>query len=137
MSNQLYNVARQAFLNGNIDWTGGTTFGVLLVDTTQYEIDQTDEFVSDIIAQSSSAILGRADLVNPTATNGAAGADPTTVTGVTGDVGALIIYIHESGDSNSTLVAYIDTVSGIPATYTDGSVALVWDTSSGNGIFRL
>lgn len=136
MSNTLYDVTRQSFLTGALNWTDATkTFGVLLVDTSQYVIDSgANQFVSDI---PSAAILGRADLSNPTATAGAASADAVTITGVTGAVGALVIFEDTGTDTTGQLIAYIDTGSNLPSTYSDESVGLIWDSSSGDGIFKL
>jgi len=136
MSNTLYNITRQAAATASFNWPSPSNpWAVLLVDTTQYDVDvASDEHVSDI---PSGAILARSNLANPTATGGACSADPLTIDSVTGDVGAVVIYENTSTDSTSQLVAYIDTAAGIPATFSDGEASLVWDTSSGNGIFRI
>lgn len=133
--NTLYNITRQAGLTTGIGWTGGDTFGVLLIDTSEYTVDAAaDQHVSDI---PSDAILARQDMTTPTASGGTASADPMTIDSVTGDVGALVIYIHSGSDSDSQLVAYIDTGSGLPSTFADQTMSLMWDSSSGNGIFKL
>jgi hypothetical protein len=139
MSNTLYDIARQAFLTGALDWTGGDTFGVLLIDTSQYTATpSSDQYVSDVVAAGDgSAILARQDMTTPTATAGTAGADPMTIDSVTGDVGAIVVYQHSDSDADSQLIAYIDTASNLPSTYSDGIVSIMWDSSSGNGIFKI
>jgi hypothetical protein len=133
--NTLYDVTRQSFLTGALNWTGGSTFGVLLVDTTQYTLNSnTNQYVSDI---PSAAIIARQNLTNPTAIVGAASADALTIDNITGDVGAIVIYENTGTDTTSQLIAYIDTGNNLPSTYSAENVSLVWDTQSGNGIFKL
>ena len=136
MSNTLYDVTRQSFLTAGLSWTDNTkTFGVALIDTSQYTIDpNTDQNISDI---PSAAILARANLTGPTATNGAASADALSIPTVTGDVSALVVYENTGDDTTSQLIAYLDTASNLPGTYNNETVSIVWDTSSGNGIFKL
>lgn len=130
----LYNITRQEALTGGFNWTGGDTFSVALIGTG-YTFDVGDQYLSDVIAEAT--VLARQDLTTLAATLGAAGADPVTITGVTGTVDALVIYQNTGSDATSKLVAYIDTGSNIPSTYSAGTVSIIWDTSSGNGIFRI
>jgi hypothetical protein len=136
MSNQLYDISRQAFLTGALNWLDSTkTFGVALIDSTKYTIDPVNnQYISDVAA---TAILARQNLASLTASEGAASAAAMSIPNVTGDVGAIIVYENTGTDTTSQLIAYLDTGSNLPSTYNAETVSLVWDTSSGNGIFKL
>lgn len=135
MSNTLYDITRQAFLTGALNWIGGDTFGVALVDTTQYTVEpSSDQYLSVI---PSGAIVAQQDMTNPTASGGTASADPVTIDGVTGNVGAIVIYQDTGDASTDQLIAYIDTGSGLPSTFDNQTMSLMWDSSSDSGIFEL
>lgn len=134
MANALYNSARQAFLDGDLDWTA-QAFKVILVDTADYTFSQTHDFLDDVPSLARVATSG--NLANKTSTSGVADADDIVFTAVTGDpCEALIIYQDTGTAATSRLVAYIDTVTGFPVTPNGGDIYVTWDSGS-NKIFRL
>lgn len=134
MANALYNSARQAFLDGDLDWTA-QAFKVVLIDTADYTFSQTHDFLDDVPSAARVATSG--NLANKTSTAGVADADDIVFTAVTGDpCEALIIYQDTGTAATSRLVAYIDTVTGFPVTPNGGDIYVTWDSGS-NKIFRL
>lgn len=134
MANALYNAARQAFLDGDLDWAA-QNFKVVLVDTADYTFSQTHDFLDDVPVGARVATSG--NLTNKTSTAGVADADDIVFTAVTGDQAeALIIYQDTGTAGTSRLVAYIDTVTGFPVTPNGGDIYVTWDSGS-NRIFRL
>lgn len=134
MANALYDSARQAFLDGDLDWTA-QNFKVILIDTADYTFSQTHDFLDDVPVAARVATSG--NLANKTSTAGVADADDIVFTAVTGDpCEALIIYQDTGTAATSRLVAYIDTVTGFPVTPNGGDIYVTWDSGS-NRIFRL
>ena len=134
MANALYDAARKAFLDGDLDWLA-QNFKVVLVDLADYTFSQTHDFLDDVPAGARVATSG--NLANKTSTAGVADADDIVFTAVTGDQSeALIIYQDTGTPSTSRLVAYIDTVTGFPVQPNGGDIYVTWDSGS-NRIFRL
>jgi len=135
MANGLYDTGRSAFASGDIDWLVDNIKAVL-VDTDDYAVDlATDAFLSDILVGARVATSG--NLAGKTVTAGACYAAPWVFTAVTGDVAeALVIYKDTGVEGTSQLVAYIDTVSGLPVTPNGTDVTVTPDTGA-NKIFRL
>jgi len=134
MANVLYQLGRQAFLEGDLDWTG-QDMRVILVDLADYTFSQAHQFLTSVPAGARVAVSGA--LANKTATNGTADADDVTFNSVTGDQSeALIIYQHTGSDATSRLVAYIDTATGFPVTPNGGNITVTWDNGA-NRIFTL
>lgn len=132
MTNRLYPSGREAFLTGAVDWTTDTIKAVL-VDTDDYTYDDAHDNLDDVAA---GARVSTATLAN-TATDGAgvADADDVTFSSVSGDEAeALILYVDSGLESTSTLIAYIDTATGLPITPTGADLVVAWNAQ---GIFRL
>lgn len=134
MANALYDAARKAFLDGDVDWLVNN-FKVTLVDTADYTFSQAHDFLDDVPAGARVATSG--NLANKTSTAGVADADDIVFTAVTGDPSeALIIFLDTGTAATSRLIAYIDTVTGFPVTPNGGDIYVTWDNGS-NKIFRL
>jgi hypothetical protein len=136
MANALYDLGRQAFLEGEIDWADDN-IKVLLVDTADYVVNlATDQYHSDVTAAGIVATSG--NLGSKTVTNGVADAADVTFSAVTGDASeALVIYKDSGASATSPLIAYIDTASaGLPVTPDGGDITVQWD-SGANKIFKL
>ena len=133
MANTLYDLGRQAFLDGDIDWTNDT-IKVALVDTGTYTFSQSHQYHSSI----SSAVVGTAvTLSSKTSTSGVADAADAAFTAVSGStVEALVIYKDTGSSATSPLIAYIDTATGLPATPNGGDITVTWDNGA-NKIFKL
>lgn len=135
MSNALYGKAREAFLNGDIDWINDT-IKVLLVDTDDYSVSiDVHDFLDDIPATArvaTSSALGTKD-----STLGVADAADLTFVSVSGDpCEALVIFKDTGTESTSALIAYIDSATGLPVTPNGGNITVQWD-SGANKIFKL
>jgi hypothetical protein len=134
MANALYDLGREKFLNGEIDWTDND-IKLLLVDTGSYMVNlATHEFHSDI---SSGIIATSGDFASKTTTAGVAGAANVVLSSVTGSQSEAIIIYKDSGmSSSSPLIAYIDTATGLPVTPNGADITIEWDTGS-DKIFKL
>lgn len=135
MANNLYDTARTAFASGDIDWLADNIKSVL-VDTDDYAVDlAAHDFLADIPAGARVATSG--NLSGKTVTAGACYASPWVFPAVSGDVAeALVIYKDTGNEATSQLIAYIDTVSGLPVTPNGTDVTVTPDTGA-NKIFRV
>lgn len=135
MANALYDLGRQAFLDGDIDWAANN-IKVLLIDTGAYTVNlATDQFLS--IIAGGAIIATSANLAGKTSTAGVADANDVTFTAVSGaSVEALVIYQDTGVAATSRLIAYIDTATGLPVTPNGGNITVTWDNGA-NRIFKL
>lgn len=135
MANALFDAGRQGFLTGTVDWDTNT-FALYLVDHgTDTPNVTTDANVSDIAA---GARIGSKATMTCTAPGaGVADASDVTLTSVTGASAESIVIFKDTGtEATSTLVAYIDTATGLPITPNGGNINIVWDNGA-NKIFKL
>lgn len=135
MANALYGLAREAFLNGDIDWAANTIKAVL-VDAADYTLSiDTHDNLDDV---PSGARVGTPQtLGSKTSTLGVADAANITFPTVTGDpCEALVIYVDSGVESTSKLIAYIDSATGLPVTPNGGDINVNWDDGA-NRIFKL
>ena len=135
MANTLYDLARQRFLEAQINWMTDT-IKVLLVDTGAYT-PQTSvhQYLSDI--PTSARIAGPITLTAKSTTGGAADAADVTFTAVSGtSIEAIIIYVDTGTESTSPLIAFIDTATGLPITPNGGDIIVTWDNGT-NKIFKV
>jgi len=136
MANALYGLARQAFLDGDIDWSANDIRAVL-VDTAAYAVSiDVDDFLADIPGGARIATLA-AGFAGKTVTLGVADANDITFPLVAGaTVEAVVIYVHTGADATARLIAYIDTATGLPVTPNGGDIIVQWDNGA-NKIFKL
>lgn len=135
MANALYDLGREGFLAGDIDWDDDN-IKVALIDTADYTVDlATHNDLADVAGAAIVATSG--NLASKTTTAGVADAADITFTAVTGDVSeALIIYQDTGVAATSRLIAYIDTATGLPVTPNGGDITVAWDNGA-NKIFKL
>lgn len=135
MANALYGLGRQAFLDGDIDYSADS-IKVILVDDADYTVSiDTDQFLSDVPAGARVATSG--NFASKTSTLGTADAADVTFSAVTGDQSeALVIYQDTGVEGTSRLIAYIDTATGLPVTPNGGDITVQWDAGA-NRIFTL
>lgn len=135
MANALYDKGREAFLNGEIDWTDHN-IKCALVDAADYVVDlAADEFLDDI--PGAAIVATSPNLTGKTTTAGVADADDATFSTVAGDVSeALVIYRDTGVAATSRLIAYIDTATGLPITPGGGDIVVQW-SSGASKIFKL
>jgi len=135
MPTGLYDSARQAFLDADIDWTADTIKGVL-IDDTDYTVNlATDDFLDDVPG---AAIVGTATtLTGKSSTAGVADAADLILTSVSGDQSeAILIYKDTGVAATSNLIAYIDSGTGLPITPNGGDITIAWSDGA-NKIFKL
>lgn len=133
MSNAIFPKGRQNFLEADIDWLADNIKAMLVRST--YTYDSADEFVSDLgaVDNGRSANLGSKD-----STDGVADAADTSLTATAANASNAIVLFKDTGvDATSLLIAYIDTVTGLPFTpAAGGTVNIAWDNGA-NKIFKL
>ena len=136
MANALYDAGRDAFANGNIDWVSDD-IRCILVDAADYTVDLNNDDNLDDIAAGARVATMAASLAGKSTSAGTCDATDVTFSSVTGDVSeALVIYLHTGTESTSTLIAYIDTATGLPVTPNGGDITVAWDSGS-DKIFTL
>lgn len=138
MANALYDLGRESFLNGEIDWTNDN-IKCCLVDTADYTVNlATHQFLDDI--DGSAIIATSANFASKTTTAGVADAADivfSSVSSAEDQAEALVIYQDTDGTAAaSRLIAYIDTATGLPVTPNDADITVTWD-SGANKIFKL
>ncbi len=140
MANALYNKARQSFLEGQLSWATAVT-KVIMVDTANYVFDAAHQFISSVPAVA--RITAPTLMIEKTTVDGAADAKDVTFTAVVGPtIEALVIYVEvldvalAVDEAASTLLAYIDSATGLPITPNGGDIIVTWDNGV-NKVFRL
>lgn len=131
MANFIYKKAKEAILNGEINFSSNS-FKALLVDIATYTANQnTHQFVSDVPAESIRKRSNNLDLV--TNTLGVVDASDLIISDYTGEAfGAIILYQVGYSDSVSELIFYIDSSSGLPFSGSNNNtpVTIFWDNSN-------
>lgn len=133
MANSLYDEARERLLLGSFAWTSDT-FNLVLVNNTSYTVAlTTHEFY---VSAQGGVVAGPVALASKTVVAGAADANDVTFTTVTGAViGSIVCYKSVTTPSDSPLLFYIDTATGLPITPNGGDIIVTWD-SGPNRIFK-
>ena len=133
MANALYDLGRQAFLEGAIDYLADD-IKCALVRNDYVPNLATDDYYDNV----NSYVVGTpVSLSNKTSTNGVADADNLTFTAVTGtNVTYLVLYQDTGVAATSHLIALWDTVAGLPYTPTGADVVVAWDNGASK-IFKL
>lgn len=132
MTNALYDKGKEALLDGGINWLSDTIKAVL-IDTALYTVNlTTHQYLSDIPV--GARVATSAAFTGKTSTGGVADAADAVFAAVTGAVcGAVAIYKDTGVDATSQLIAYFDTMTGLPVTPNGGTINVVWD----NGAYRI
>lgn len=135
MANGLYAKAKEGLLNGTINWATGNIKAVL-VDTGTYSPSlSTNQYLSDIT--SGARIATSANLTSKTVTGGVADAADVVFSAVSGaTVEAVVLYQDTGTASTSSLIAFIDTGTGLPITPNGGDITIQWLNGSSR-IFAL
>jgi len=136
MANALYELGRQKFLEGSINYLTDS-IKVALVRSALYTANMaTDEFFSVIPGPAVTAISN--PFASKTSTGGVADAADITFSSVSGSSSDLLVIFKDTGaTSTSPLLALIDTAtSGLPIVPSGGDIVLEW--SSGlSKIFKI
>ncbi len=134
-ANALYDLGREGFAGGDIDWDGDD-IKVVLVDTDDYTANlATDNDLADIPA--GARVSTSANLGSKTITAGVCDAADTTFTAAAGDQSeAMVIYQDTGTAATSRLIAYIDDATGLPVIPNGGNINVAWP-SGASRIFKL
>ena len=140
MANVLYSAGKEAFLSAEINLSSAANnIAIVLIDTNDYSFSDSHTVLNDVTG---AARVATATLGSKTVTSGVFDAADATFSNVTGDVSeALIIYhdVQVGGvtEANScTLIAYIDTATGLPITPGGGDITVAFSDGA-NKIFAL
>lgn len=132
MASVIYPSFKQAALSPGVNLATATVKAVL-IDLADYTYSAAHDNLDDV---PSGARVGTAQtLGSKTVTAGVFDAADVTFTTLTGDQSeAILLYIDSGVESTSTLIALIDTATGLPVTPSGGPVDITWNAS---GIFAL
>ena len=133
MANALYDSCRAALLGAQINWTSDTV-NCVLGTSSIYTVNLTTHVY--YAAASSGTIAGPVALASKAVTAGAADANDVTFSAVSGvAIQYIILYKSITNPSDSPLIAYIDTATGLPITPNGGDIIVTWDNGP-NKIFK-
>ena len=135
MASALYDKARKAFADGDIDLLNDT-IKCVLIDAADYTVDLANhDFLDDV---PSGARVGTPQTLGTKSTTaGVFDAADVTFSSVSGDqCEAILIYKDTGTEGTSPLIAYIDSATGLPVTPNGGDIQIQWDSGT-NKIFKL
>jgi hypothetical protein len=123
--NIVYPAAKQLMLEAGLNWLTDPIYGILL-DTRKYEVSLAHSSLADIdegaFLVASSVMTGR------TCEGGAADADDLGFPSYTGAPATALILVRDGGTAlQSKLIAYMDTLNGLPFVPDGDSVIVEWD----------
>lgn len=131
MANFIYKKAKQAFLNGQVNFSSDE-FKVLFIKSSFYTANENeDQFVSDInpsaIAYTSSAISGITNTLGVIDAN-----DLSILLPANTSFNSIILYQNKTSNENSRLILHIDTAEGLPFPGSSENVPLsiAWSNTS-------
>lgn len=132
--NQLYTAARESFANGQLSWSANN-WSVLLVDAN-YTFSAAHTKVADI--NLSSRVGGLKRIEGKTSVSGYLNGDAVVYEGLSHGVNVQCIVIVKEGisEDDADLVAYYDTVDGLPWLPAGDNYTVFSDELFG-GFFRL
>ena len=138
MSNTLYDSGREAFLKGDIDWLQDT---IRVALTSGYVAKTTGTLSEKVFSDVGSSKILKTQILQRQgnlghATNGVAGGSDITFTEVTGSVTGILIYKDTGNPTTSTLIAFLDDVTGLNYTASSDTITIQWDRGV-NKIFKL
>jgi hypothetical protein len=136
MANAIYELARQAFLTGSVNWTTAS-IGCALIASPYSANLTTDQYYG--VAITAANVVASAVLTGTSngATLGVADADDITFAAVSGSlVKYAVLYDWTAVPNTSKLLIYLDSATGIPVTPNGGAITITWD-SGANRIFKL
>ena len=137
MANRLYTAFREDMLDSSAPNLAVATIKAILHDNGADTPDPTnDDFLNDVAPAARIAVSGAFTSVS--VTGGVFDAADVTYTSVSGaSVETIIIYEDDGGvEANSSLIAHIDTATGLPFTPSGGNVTIQWDNGA-NRIFKI
>jgi hypothetical protein len=131
MSNFVYKKAKEAILNGQINFTTDE-IKIILIDSNNYTADEnSDEFVSDIDA--SAIVFTSSTVSNVTNSLGTIDASDLSITlPANKSFDTIIMYQNKTSNENSRLILHIDTAEGLPfsGSSSEISLSILWSNTS-------
>jgi len=145
MANALFDLGREGFLAGEIDWDTAVIKAALVRGYTPNLA--THKFVSDVTGAGGTLVATSAALASKTVAAGVADAADTTFTAVASGAAIPYLLVFQSsaatggGDVAATaqrVIALIDSSTGValPVTPNGGDITIAWDNGA-NRIFKL
>lgn len=129
MANALFAKGKKKILDGDIDLLADNIKIVFVDEDDDVPVPATDEFLSDIAAGARVATSG--NLAGKSTTDGVFDADDVVVSSVTGDEFESVVIYKDTGDpATSPLIAYFDTMSGLPCTPDGSNITVTWDNGA-------
>lgn len=142
MANVLYDVGRNYFLNGSINWLT-TPIRTALVSIsnqpTAYVFNASLNTVYGSVPTGARVGFSIASNGNKTATSGIADSDDVVFSAVSGPTVGAVLVLASTATANASdwpLIAYIDTATGLPVGPNGGDITVQWDNTT-NKIFKL
>lgn len=131
MANFIYKKAKESILNGEFNLSSNN-LKVLLINKSLYTPNEnSDQYISDIPAN---AIKKRSNnMTNITNSLGVLDADNVSMGDYNGQsFDGIVLYQSGSSDSNSKLIFFIDTSSGLPfiGSNSDTPITIIWSDSN-------
>jgi len=143
MANALFDLGRQGFLDGSIDWD---TAVIKVALVRGYTVNlATHQFVSDVTTAGGTLVSTTAALSGKTVAAGVADAADTVFAAVASGAACPNLIVYQSSAvtggadvaaSAQRLIAYIDTATGLPITPNGGDINVAWDNGASK-IFKL
>ena len=136
MANALFDSYREDCLDSTAPNLSSDDIKISFIDHADDNPDVTsDDFYDDIAAAGIVAASG--NLGTKTITDGTFDAADVTVSTVSGDqFESIVIWEDDATDASSSLIAKIDTATGLPFTPSGGDITVQWDSGS-DKIFTL
>lgn len=126
MANTLYPKGKEKILLGQVNFRDDTLRAVLLSNT--YAYSATHEFLSDVAAHQLGVPV---ELTGKSITGGVFDANDVTFVVPTGQtVRAIALYKDTGIAGSSSLLDYIDTVTGLPLVTNGADVVINWDAGA-------
>jgi hypothetical protein len=131
MANFVYKKAKESLLNGEFNLSSNN-LKVLLIDKSLYTPNEnSDQYISDIPA---SAIKKRSNnMTNVVNSLGTLDADDVFLSDYNGQsFNGIVLYQSGNSDSNSKLIFFIDTSTGLPFVGSNSNtpVTIIWSDSN-------
>jgi hypothetical protein len=133
MANAIYTNAKNLMLTAGLDLSV-VPITAVLVDAADYVFSDAHTSLADVPAIGR---LASAPLTTIVVAGNVFDADNILLNNVSGDVAEAVILYHDTGvEATSSLIAYIDTGTGLPVTPTGADIVITWDNGE-NKIFAL
>ena len=130
MANFVYKKAKESLLNGEFNLSSNS-LKVLLIDKSLYTPNEnSDQYISDIPA---GAIKKRSNsMTNVITSLGVLDGDNVSINDYSGEGFSAMVLYQRSSDSNSKLIFFIDTSSGLPFAGSNSNtpVTIIWSDSN-------